>query len=63
MSVNHTPPPLDYRIAVDLDLIQQASEALMAMRTGMLENKGPLTPSRRDALFDTIWLLKPDGPE
>lgn len=58
--------PLDYRISVDLDLIQQAGEALIYMRQGMLDNAGPLTPLRRDHLLDAIHLLKSgieDGPE
>ena len=58
-----TKPPLDYRVAVDLDLIQQAAEALMEMKQGMLDNAGPLTPDRRANLFDALWSLKPDGPE
>ena len=58
-----TKMPLDYRVAVDLDLMQQVGDALTRMREGMLENKGPLTPDRRANLFDALWSLNPDGSE
>lgn len=52
---------LRFRVQVDRDLLRMVHTEITKMQRFIAEERTPLTPDRRSAVFDTLNLLQ-DGP-